>query len=170
MNILGCTFGAMPMCHGAGGLAGQYAFGARGGCSVVVLGLVKMVLAVALGGSLVYVLDSFPNAILGVMLFFAGLELATVGAKKPLGRVALVTAGMQIGLKSTWMGAVAGGFVHLVQRYMNRQRGAPPTTSPPPPAPTVPPKDGDTLGTLPPVHQQPPRFETVNTFGMSCGV
>ena len=29
MNLLGAPFGAMPMCHGAGGLAGQYRFGAR---------------------------------------------------------------------------------------------------------------------------------------------
>ena len=28
MNLVGCWFGAMPMCHGAGGLAGQYRFGA----------------------------------------------------------------------------------------------------------------------------------------------
>lgn len=33
MNIVLCWFGGMPMCHGAGGLSGQYMFGARGGCS-----------------------------------------------------------------------------------------------------------------------------------------
>ncbi len=27
MNLLACWFGGMPMCHGAGGLAGQYRFG-----------------------------------------------------------------------------------------------------------------------------------------------
>ncbi|KAJ6406319.1 hypothetical protein OIU84_009944 [Salix udensis] len=31
MNIVGCWFGAMPCCHGAGGLAGQYKFGGRSG-------------------------------------------------------------------------------------------------------------------------------------------
>ncbi|CAH8277451.1 unnamed protein product [Arabidopsis lyrata] len=34
MNLIGCWFGAMPVCHGAGGLAGQYRFGARSGLSV----------------------------------------------------------------------------------------------------------------------------------------
>lgn len=27
MNILMCLLGGFPMCHGAGGLAGQYRFG-----------------------------------------------------------------------------------------------------------------------------------------------
>jgi MFS superfamily sulfate permease-like transporter len=29
MNLVGCWFGAMPCCHGAGGLAAQHKFGAR---------------------------------------------------------------------------------------------------------------------------------------------
>ncbi|CAJ0753487.1 2509_t:CDS:2 [Entrophospora sp. SA101] len=29
MNIIGCFFGSVPYCHGSGGLAGQYRFGAR---------------------------------------------------------------------------------------------------------------------------------------------
>src|SRR5207245_2328522 len=29
MNLVAAWFGGMPMCHGAGGLAGQYRFGAR---------------------------------------------------------------------------------------------------------------------------------------------
>ena len=29
MNLFGCWFGAMPVCHGSGGLAAQYRFGAR---------------------------------------------------------------------------------------------------------------------------------------------
>jgi hypothetical protein len=33
MNLVLCWLGAMPMCHGAGGLSGQYLFGARGGTS-----------------------------------------------------------------------------------------------------------------------------------------
>ncbi|KAH1131688.1 hypothetical protein J1N35_003066 [Gossypium stocksii] len=31
MNLVGCWFGAIPCCHGAGGLAGQYKFGGRSG-------------------------------------------------------------------------------------------------------------------------------------------
>ncbi|CAE6009872.1 unnamed protein product [Arabidopsis arenosa] len=44
MNMVGCWFGAMPTCHGAGGLAGQYKFGGRSGGCVALLGVAKMVL------------------------------------------------------------------------------------------------------------------------------
>ena len=78
MNILACPFGAMPMCHGAGGLAAQYRFGARTGGSVVILGTVKIVLALALGSSLLVWLDAYPESVLGVLLLFSGLELTLV--------------------------------------------------------------------------------------------
>ncbi|KAH9289303.1 hypothetical protein KI387_033420, partial [Taxus chinensis] len=48
MNLVGCWFGAMPVCHGAGGLAGQYKFGARSGASVAFLGTVKLILGIEL--------------------------------------------------------------------------------------------------------------------------
>lgn len=79
MNLIFCTFGGMPTCHGAGGLAGQYKFGARHGSSVIVLGLIKMILAI-MGGNLIPVfLGYIPNAILGVLLAVAGHELANTG-------------------------------------------------------------------------------------------
>lgn len=76
MNFVGCWFGAMPVCHGAGGLAGQYRFGARTGLSVVFLGIGKLVLGLVFGNSFVRVLGQFPIGILGVLLLFAGIELA----------------------------------------------------------------------------------------------
>ncbi|KAL9304493.1 hypothetical protein ACSQ67_021756 [Phaseolus vulgaris] len=76
MNFVGCWFGAMPCCHGAGGLAGQYRFGGRSGASVVFLGIAKLVLALVFGNSLGRILGEFPIGILGVLLLFAGIELA----------------------------------------------------------------------------------------------
>jgi len=81
MNLLSCPFGAMPACHGSGGLAGQYRFGARTGGSVVLLGLAKVVLALALGGSAAVLLASYPSSVLGVLLLFAGAELALPARK-----------------------------------------------------------------------------------------
>ncbi|KAB5572615.1 hypothetical protein GE09DRAFT_1100254 [Coniochaeta sp. 2T2.1] len=78
MNLVGCWFGAMPMCHGAGGLAAQWRFGARSGASVVCLGLLKLGLGLVFGDSLVGVIDKFPGAVLGVMVLGAGLELTRV--------------------------------------------------------------------------------------------
>ncbi|MEK6797569.1 MAG: putative sulfate/molybdate transporter [Planctomycetota bacterium] len=76
MNLLTCPLGGMPMCHGAGGLAGQYRFGARTGGSVILLGAVKCLLAVALGDSLLQWLQAYPQSVLGVLLLFSGLELS----------------------------------------------------------------------------------------------
>ncbi len=78
MNLIACPFGAMPMCHGAGGLAAQYRFGARTGGSVILLGVAKMALAVVFGGSLLIWLRAYPESVLGVLLLFSGMELALV--------------------------------------------------------------------------------------------
>ncbi|KAI0202053.1 hypothetical protein F4808DRAFT_93580 [Astrocystis sublimbata] len=79
MNLSGCWFGAMPVCHGSGGLAAQYRFGARSGASVMVLGLLKVLLGVFFGESLLDLLQTFPRSLLGIMVLAAGLELARVG-------------------------------------------------------------------------------------------
>ncbi|MCD7450807.1 CCR4-NOT core ubiquitin-protein ligase subunit mot2 [Datura stramonium] len=64
----------MPCCHGAGGLAGQYRFGGRSDASVAFLGLGKC--WSGFGSSFVRILSQFPIGILGVLLLFAGIELA----------------------------------------------------------------------------------------------
>ena len=62
MNLTTLWFGGVPVCHGAGGLASQYAWGARTGWSNVFLGAFKVCLAVVLGNQLCYlVLESFPR-------------------------------------------------------------------------------------------------------------
>ncbi|KAJ5085013.1 hypothetical protein N7532_009784 [Penicillium argentinense] len=79
MNLLGCWFGAMPVCHGSGGLAAQYHFGARSGASVIFLGVLKLIIGLLFGETLVDFLKCFPAAFLGVMVVAAGLELVMVG-------------------------------------------------------------------------------------------
>ncbi|KJZ78694.1 hypothetical protein HIM_02085 [Hirsutella minnesotensis 3608] len=79
MNLSGTWFGAMPVCHGAGGLAAQYRFGARSGSSVIFLGIVKLFLGLVFGETLVDLLREYPKSLLGIMVLAAGLELAKVG-------------------------------------------------------------------------------------------
>lgn len=79
MNLIGGWFGAMPVCHGSGGLAAQYRFGARSGASIIMLGIFKMVFGFFFGESLVGLLREYPKSLLGVMVLAAGLELAKVG-------------------------------------------------------------------------------------------
>ncbi|KAJ2847257.1 hypothetical protein IWW36_003945 [Coemansia brasiliensis] len=78
MNIVGCFLGSMPFCHGSGGLAGQYFFGARTELSLYFLGIIKIVLGVVFGESLLVVLRWFPSSLLGVMLFMSAIELGLV--------------------------------------------------------------------------------------------
>ncbi|KAJ1679598.1 hypothetical protein EV182_001718 [Spiromyces aspiralis] len=75
MNIVGCFLGSMPFCHGSGGLAGQYFFGARTELSLYALGFFKVLLAVIFGDSLLGIVKHFPQSILAVMLFIAAVEL-----------------------------------------------------------------------------------------------
>ncbi len=111
MNLVGCWFGAMPMCHGAGGLAGQYRFGARTNGSILFLGAVKLLLAIFLGASLMALCQQFPASVLGVMLAFSGMELALV-CRDQVQRTAaftmLLTAAACLGLNNIALGFVLG--------------------------------------------------------------
>jgi len=103
MNVLGCWFGAMPMCHGSGGLAGQHRFGGRTGGSVVILGAIKIAIAVLFGSSAAVLMAAYPTSILGVLLCFAGAELA-LPARSSVDRddffLAVLTAGGCLGFNT----------------------------------------------------------------------
>ncbi|KAK4410582.1 Molybdate transporter 2 [Sesamum angolense] len=117
MNLVGCWFGAMPVCHGAGGLAGQYRFGGRSGLSVVFLGLGKLVLGLLFGNSFVRILSSFPVGILGVLLLFAGIELAMASRdmnSKEESFVMLVCAAVSLTGSSAALGFGCGIVLYLV--------------------------------------------------------
>jgi MFS superfamily sulfate permease-like transporter len=77
-NFISAPFGAMPICHGSGGLAGQYRFGARSGASVMFLGTIKLLLGLFAAGPVIWVIRRFPSSILGIMVLAAGIELAKV--------------------------------------------------------------------------------------------
>ena len=76
MNIASSFIGGVPMCHGAGGMAGHVAFGARTGGAPIILGSLLLVLAVFFSGSIGALFRLFPAAILGVILFLTGAQLA----------------------------------------------------------------------------------------------
>ncbi len=76
MNLVAPFFGGVPMCHGAGGMAGHVRFGARTGGALVILGTITVMLALFFSDSISIIFKIFPNAVLGVILLFAGAELA----------------------------------------------------------------------------------------------
>ena len=79
INLVACWFGAMPVCHGSGGLAAQYRFGARSGASIIFLGLVKLILGFFAENIAHWVFLNFPKTLLCILVIAAGLELVKVG-------------------------------------------------------------------------------------------
>jgi MFS superfamily sulfate permease-like transporter len=76
MNLGSAMLGGIPMCHGAGGMAGHVRFGARTGGAPIILGIILTLLALFFSGSVGTLLRIFPPAILGVILFLTGAQLA----------------------------------------------------------------------------------------------
>ncbi|MCX7847704.1 MAG: putative sulfate/molybdate transporter [bacterium] len=74
-NLAAPWLGGIPVCHGCGGLAGHYAFGARTGGSVIIYGMAYVLLGLLFSGPLHEVLKVFPQPILGVVLLFESLAL-----------------------------------------------------------------------------------------------
>jgi len=123
MNLIGCALGGMPMCHGSGGLAAQYHFGARTGGSVVMLGICKLLIGVFLSAMVLDSLPFYPGSILGLLLIFAGLELALPIADQR-GRdklvVVLITA-VGILAVNTAIGFVLGSVVAAILLAVRRR-------------------------------------------------
>ncbi|KAA8894052.1 hypothetical protein FN846DRAFT_1002024 [Sphaerosporella brunnea] len=148
MNLVGCWFGAMPVCHGSGGLAAQFRFGARSGSSVQILGLFKMAIGLLFGSSIAGLLARFPKSLLGIMVFAAGMELVSVGENlnstaadifqlelnEPEGRlnkqirkdrwmIMMVTTGMFIAFRNCFVGFMAGCLCWALLEVQNRMDG-----------------------------------------------
>ena len=74
MNLTSVPFGGFPMCHGAGGLAGQYRYGARTGGANVYAGLIFISLALFFTSP--QILSIIAVGALGALLVFVGIEMA----------------------------------------------------------------------------------------------
>jgi len=74
-NILAAPFGAIPMCHGAGGLVAQYGFGARTWLAPLIFGASCLVLGILFGGGAREILSVVSIGAVGALLLFAGAEM-----------------------------------------------------------------------------------------------
>jgi SulP family sulfate permease len=124
-NVCAGTVGAMPMCHGAGGLAASYRFGARSGGSDMIIGGIFLILGLCFGKAAIPLLSLIPISVLGVLLLFAGIELCLLitdlGAKREwvvvviVAGVALTTSHMTIAFG---VGIVMSGIMKVVGMRM----------------------------------------------------
>lgn len=124
VNLCAGFMAAMPVCHGAGGLAAHYRFGARTGGSNIMLGLLFILFALALGGIGIALLSAVPNAILGVLLLFAGLELALlirdVKERQEL-FIVLLIGGISLATSNMSIAFVSGIVVYRFLRWRDIQ-------------------------------------------------
>jgi len=121
MNLVNPFFGGFPVCHGSGGMVGHYAFGARTGGSVVIYGGLFLVLGLFFSQGFAEVVQIFPLPVLGVLLLFEALSLATllrdVSAERADLLVALLVGLLCAGLPYGYLvGLVMGTAIHYAMR------------------------------------------------------
>jgi MFS superfamily sulfate permease-like transporter len=78
MNLVNPFLGGFPVCHGSGGMVGHYTFGGRTGGSVVLYGTLFVVLGLFFSQGFQQLVQIFPLPVLGVLLLFEALTLATL--------------------------------------------------------------------------------------------
>lgn len=115
MNTFLPFIGGIPMCHGAGGFASQYFFGARTGGAMLMEGVCEIFLALFLADSIAVVFGAFPLSIIGAMLLFAGLELGKFLVKlRGLELVEVAVIGVISFLTNLAVGFIAGLILHWI--------------------------------------------------------
>jgi hypothetical protein len=75
MNLVNPWLGGVPTCHGSGGIAGHYTFGARTGGSLLIYGSLYLVTGLFLADGFQRVVEVFPLPVLGVLLLFEATAL-----------------------------------------------------------------------------------------------
>ena len=124
MNVGAPFFGGMPMCHGAGGLAGQYYFGARTGGANIIEGLIEISLGLFLASSIASLFVLFPKAILGAMMLLVGVQLTKFvrDIKREEAPVLALTAGISLAANMAIGFVIAVIVFHSVRKWGMRNR------------------------------------------------
>ena len=124
MNLIVPLFGGMPMCHGAGGFAGQYAFGARTGGASIMEGMIEVGLGLFLSNSIVALFRAFPEAIVGAMMVVAAALLARFSLKVRGWDLALMLLTAALSVLANMALGFAVGLVahHLGNRFVGREK------------------------------------------------
>lgn len=113
MNLSAVPLGGIPMCHGAGGLAAQYRFGARTGGSNIISGLILLPIALFFAGPQFVAI--VPLGVFGALLAFTALELGKHGCKTDAPVVTAAVAVLALTLNMT-AGFIAGMVLAQVLR------------------------------------------------------
>ncbi len=126
-NLVLGPIGAMPMCHGAGGLMAQHRFGARTGFAPALLGVLLLVLGLGYATDATALLALVPMGAVGALLLLAGGDLALsrrlVEARADC-RPAIAATAFGTMLVNPAVGLAAGWIIELARRLLRPGRRA----------------------------------------------
>ncbi|MEO1680623.1 MAG: putative sulfate/molybdate transporter [Pseudomonadota bacterium] len=127
LNLFLAPLGAMPMCHGAGGVAAHHRFGARGIGAPLVLAALCLASAAA-GPAILDLLQQIPPAAIGALLALAALDLILTKRMFDARRdcqpvIAAATVATFAG--GALIGLIAGLVAEALRRRLVRRRADP---------------------------------------------
>jgi MFS superfamily sulfate permease-like transporter len=118
MNLVSVPFGGFPMCHGAGGLAGQYRYGARTGGANVFAGVIFLILALFFTSP--QVLSIIAVGVLGALLVFVGIEMGRHSLKSD-SLVVTLTIGVLALISSITVAFIAGMIMAYLLGWLGKK-------------------------------------------------
>ena len=125
-NLLMAPFGALPMCHGAGGVIAHHRFGARSGGAPVMLGAALLGLVLLPEDLRRMALSAIPAATLGALLLIAAAELATsrrLFDAMPSCRPVIALTAVATLAGNPLIGLLAGTAAEMVRKTVLRRMG-----------------------------------------------
>jgi SulP family sulfate permease len=135
-NGIAGVSGALPVCHGAGGVTAHYKLGARGPAATIAVGSIFVALGLGLGASLAGLLQVLAPGALAGMLTYVAIQHGLLAARLERADDRVIAAG--VGLLTLWSGNLAWGFAAGVAavalRGLWRRRPARPLRAPAPQA------------------------------------
>ena len=112
-NLVAIPFGALPMCHGSGGVAGKYAFGARTAGANVILGVAYVAVALLAVG----LVAAYPVAVLGVILALVAFELGRTSLQEATALPFVIAVGVVGVVINLGVAFVGGAVAYLLLRW-----------------------------------------------------
>ncbi len=111
MNLVSTPLGGFPMCHGAGGLAAHYRFGARTGAANIIGAFILLGFAVFFANPAMITI--IPMGIFGALLVFVAIELSKHGRKtdRPFITASMAVIALIWGMTAAFIWGVAAAYL-----------------------------------------------------------
>ncbi|MCI5108955.1 MAG: putative sulfate/molybdate transporter [Marivita sp.] len=118
-NLVLAPLGALPMCHGAGGVVAHHRFGARSGAAPCLIGVALLIIAALPVSVQASILSAIPAATLGALLGIAAWNLAISHRlidARPSCRPVIAAAALATVFANPLWGLLAGTVVEILRK------------------------------------------------------